>query len=75
MTEQEDSLRGNLPDFFATLAQEKKLAMAKAELYPHLQKIVDAMLEVKGVSYSTADKFSNDRAVLWAWVIAQISTH
>lgn len=54
------------------IADEKKQYLARDEVYPHLKKIVDALLEVKGVAYIAAHKHGIERTKIWEWVKAQL---
>jgi hypothetical protein len=53
------------------ITREKKMYLARDEVYPHLKKVVDAILELKGVTMITAGKHDTNPGKLWEWARKQ----
>jgi len=54
------------------ITHKKKLHLAKAEMYPQIQKLIDSSLEVRGVSMAASLKHGCNEKELWTWLISQI---
>jgi hypothetical protein len=50
---------------------EKKLFLARGNIYPHLVKLQDSVLEIKGVTMAAAAEHDCDFDLLWQWVMDQ----
>lgn len=62
----------SLEDIKQNVTNKKQLHLAKAEIYPQIQKMVDASLELRGISMATAGKHNCSESELWRWVISQV---
>lgn len=55
-----------------TVTKKKKLHLAKAEMYPQIQTLVDSSLETRGVTMAAALKHGCSEDELWRWIVSQI---
>lgn len=53
------------------ITAEKKHYLARKELYGHLQKLQDIVLETKGIAMAAAMNNGCDFDELWEWVFLQ----